>query len=83
MSISADYPQPVQVNGFACKNCTDVDNAKKHIDPRHPQSGPYGVNAAADPTQSAAVRFGGALAGAQGSPSSSASSPVRALDLRV
>jgi hypothetical protein len=38
------------VNGYICRNCTDVDNAKKHIDPAHPKSGPYGVNADTDPT---------------------------------
>jgi hypothetical protein len=51
MAISGDYPHPVQVNGFTCKNCTDVDYAKKHIDPAHPRSGPYGVNAASDSSQ--------------------------------
>jgi hypothetical protein len=51
MAISGDYPHPVQINGFTCKNCTDVDYAKKHIDPAHPKSGPYGVNAASDPSQ--------------------------------
>ncbi|WP_297506895.1 hypothetical protein [uncultured Caulobacter sp.] len=45
MAISGDYPRPVTVNGFSCKNCTDVDYAKKHIDPAHPKDGPYGVNA--------------------------------------
>jgi len=66
MSIgSTDYAQPVQVNGFTCKNCTDVDYAKKHIDPAHPKSGPYGVNAASDPTnQKSFIQFGGSLAGA-------------------
>ena len=34
------------VNGYQCKNCTDIDNAKKHVDPAHPQDGPYGINAA-------------------------------------
>jgi hypothetical protein len=33
------------INGYQCKNCTDVDYAKKHIDPAHPKDGPYGVNA--------------------------------------
>jgi hypothetical protein len=47
MAINGDYPQPVTVNGFSCKNCTDVDYAKKHIDPAHPKDGPYGVNAKA------------------------------------
>jgi len=63
MSISTDYATPVQVNGYSCKNCTDVDNAKKHIDPEHPKSGPYGVNAQIDPSLNAAVKFGGALSG--------------------
>lgn len=50
------------MNGFSCKNCTDVDYAKKHIDPQHPKSGPYGINAATDPTQKqSAVVFGGSL----------------------
>lgn len=64
MSISTDYPSPVTVNGYSCKNCTDVDNAKKHIDPAHPKDGPFGVNrtdSAAPP--SPAVKFGGALTG--------------------
>jgi len=58
-----DYPHPVQVNGYLCKNCTDVDLAKKHIDPAHPRSGPYGIDAKNDPTvkKSDAVIFGGAL----------------------
>lgn len=68
MTISGDYSTPVTVNGFQCKNCTDVDNAKKHIDPQHPKSGPYGVNAKDDPTvrNSPAVQFGGALTGLSG-----------------
>lgn len=45
MAISGDYPNPVNVNGFSCKNCTDVDNARKHIDPAHPKDGPFGINA--------------------------------------
>jgi hypothetical protein len=49
MSVSTDYSTPVMVNGYACKNCTDVDNAKKHIDPDHPSAGPYGINAQNDP----------------------------------
>jgi hypothetical protein len=73
MAISGDYPQPVQVNGFSCKNCTDVDYAKKHIDPAHPKDGPYGIDAKNNDTKSAdtktrtgaldrpAVTFGGSL----------------------
>ncbi len=34
------------VNGFPCKNCTDVDLAKKGIDPAKPKDGPNGVYAA-------------------------------------
>ncbi len=50
MAVSTNYPTPVMVNGFQCKNCTDVDYAKKHIDPAHPKSGPYGIDAKEDPT---------------------------------
>jgi hypothetical protein len=54
------------VNGYQCKDCTDIDNAKKHIDPKHPKSGPFGVNAKDDPTspdynRDAAVKAGGAV----------------------
>ena len=45
MSISVNYPTPVTVNGFSCKNCTEVDEAKKFIDPAHPQDGPFGIYA--------------------------------------
>jgi len=44
MSIGGDYPSPVMVNGYSCKNCTEVDLAKKHIDPAHPKDGPFGIN---------------------------------------
>jgi hypothetical protein len=55
------------VNGFACKTCTDIDYAKKHIDPAHPKDGPYGVDArdkpktplakAQDPKDAQATQF--------------------------
>jgi len=68
---TVNYPNPVTVNGYSCKNCTDVDYAKKHIDPAHPKDGPYGVDAKDQPaspgSQKApfpAVTFGGVLAGA-------------------
>lgn len=62
MAINGDYSQPVQVNGFTCRNCTDVDYAKQHIDPAHPKSGPYDVNASTDPSRKTeAVLFGGSF----------------------
>jgi hypothetical protein len=42
--ISQNYPSPVTVNGFSCRNCTDVDNAKRNIDPANPKAGPFGMN---------------------------------------
>jgi hypothetical protein len=69
---TVNYPNPVTVNGYSCKNCTDVDYAKKNIDPAHPKDGPFGVNAkdrpaplavAAKTAESPAVTFGGVLAG--------------------
>lgn len=66
MAISANYAQPVYVNGYACLNCAQVAEAKRDIDPTHPQSGPGGINAQFDPTasQGPAVILGGVLAGA-------------------
>jgi hypothetical protein len=70
---SVNYPSPVMVNGYSCQNCSQVDEAKAHIDPQHPNAGPYGVNAKADPSLTAkigatgkttdgqSVTFGGAL----------------------
>jgi hypothetical protein len=46
---TVNYPTPILVNGYSCKNCTDVDEAKKHIDPAHPKDGPYGINAKDQP----------------------------------
>ena len=63
---STNYPHPVQVNGFTCHNCTEVDRAKKHIDPAHPRSGPYGIDAATDPTNPKSfIQFAGLLSGTQ------------------
>ena len=74
---TVNYPNPVVVNGYSCKNCTEVDEAKKHIDPAHPKDGPYGVDAKNQPpspsdpatetktkADTPAVTFGGVLAGA-------------------
>ena len=64
MSISTNYSSPIRVNGYSCQTCTDVDFAKKGIDPAHPKSGAYDVNAATDPSRKTdAVRLSGRLAG--------------------
>lgn len=49
MAINANYPIPITVNGFSCRNCTDVSLAQKNIDPSHPADGPFRANA--DKTQ--------------------------------
>jgi hypothetical protein len=70
-AISSNYSTPILVNGFACRNCTDVGYAKKHIDPEHPKSGPFNVSADNDPSRkSQAVIFGGTIAKADASTSS-------------
>ena len=61
MAISGDYANPVTVNGFACKNCTEVDLAKKNVDPAHPQDGPFGINDKARNHHGPALKFGGTL----------------------
>ena len=45
---SVDYASPVSVNGFSCRNCTDVGLANKHIDAAHPKSGVNDQDAASD-----------------------------------
>ena len=77
------------INGFACKDCTDIDYARKHIDPAHPKDGPYGINAQPRPgdpkaADRPAVILDGALAGAPSSQSvlpRSRFEPGRQLDL--
>ncbi len=44
MAISSDYSAPVRVNGFACRNCAEVDQAKHNIDPANPAAGAFGLN---------------------------------------
>jgi hypothetical protein len=51
---STAYATPVQVNGYACRDCTDVGLAKKNIDPQHPKSGPGNADAVSDPSRSTA-----------------------------
>lgn len=53
MAISGDYSSPVTVNGFVCRNCADVDRAKRHIDPADPAAGPFGVNGSHKPGKAA------------------------------
>ncbi|HET6970209.1 MAG TPA: hypothetical protein VFH92_03700 [Phenylobacterium sp.] len=57
------------VNGYVCKTCTDVANAKKGVDPAHPKDGPNGVDAKDEARKpdakgghGPAVTFGGVLA---------------------
>lgn len=33
------------VNGYVCRNCSDVEYAKKGVDPAHPKDGPQGAHA--------------------------------------
>jgi hypothetical protein len=33
MAIASDYPHPIIVNGYQCRNCDDVSDAKRNIDP--------------------------------------------------
>nr|WP_295889818.1 hypothetical protein [uncultured Devosia sp.] len=50
MAIGTDYPRPITVNGYVCRNCDDVANAKRNIDP----AAPTGI-------EPSAVTFGGSL----------------------
>ncbi len=51
------------VNGYSCRDCTDVSYAKKNIDPAHPKDGPQPTSEVAQAKAlSEAVQFGGLLA---------------------
>jgi hypothetical protein len=52
------------VNGYVCRNCSDVDLAKRGVDPAHPKDGPNGAyKAETTPAdRGPAVRLDGALA---------------------
>jgi hypothetical protein len=43
VAVSADFPVPILVNGYACRNGTDVGRAQKNIDPARPLDGPFGA----------------------------------------
>jgi hypothetical protein len=54
------------VNGFVCQSCSDVDMAKRGIDPAHPEDDPKSPKydpQAAQARKDPAVVFSGALAG--------------------
>lgn len=78
------------VNGYPCKTCTDVANARKGIDPAHPKDGPNGIyksekTEATQAERGPAVKLDGALAGLLQSRSvqPSAYVPGTRTDLRV
>jgi hypothetical protein len=49
------------VNGYMCRDCTDVAYAKKNIDPAHPKDGPQ-PSEQPSRTNPEAVQWSGALA---------------------
>jgi hypothetical protein len=56
------------INGFVCNNCTDVEYAKKLVDPARPEAGPVNQQTPASPISAErgpAVILGGALAGVE------------------
>jgi hypothetical protein len=66
LAISANYPTPVYVNGYACNNCAQVAEAKQDINPADPKAGPWGVDAKPEQATNAGAAFilGGSLASA-------------------
>ncbi|MBI1210358.1 MAG: hypothetical protein GC190_02760 [Alphaproteobacteria bacterium] len=49
------------VNGYVCRDCSDVALAKRNIDPAHPKDDPNAVNKADATQRDNAVSFGGNL----------------------
>lgn len=53
------------VNGYVCRNCSDVALARRNIDPAHPKDGPADAKRTSSVLpidRDAAVTFGGTLA---------------------
>jgi hypothetical protein len=76
MAISTDYPRPITVNGYVCRNCDDVSKAKRYEDPAAPKGFETLSRSAGD-----AVSFGGALANHRDVNAMASSQPPRqALD---
>ena len=71
MAIRSDYPRPIMVNGYVCRNCDDVSDAKKFIDPSKPKTGPVSEPQAAGNDAQRAVSFGGTLSFRNAAPSAS------------
>lgn len=69
MTIRGDYPHPITVNGYACRNCDDVAKAKRLIDPAQPEAVPPAAGTKeSDGDLQRAVNFGGTLAVRNGTP---------------
>jgi hypothetical protein len=60
MSVSANYSQPVAVNGYLCWNCQQVAEAKKGENPNPPPSAAGAASGGASDA-SPSVVFGGQL----------------------
>ncbi len=43
------------VNGYPCATCTDVENARKGVDPAHPDQGPDALGKTSDTGAAAGV----------------------------
>ena len=74
MAISTDYPRPITVNGYVCRNCDDVSDAKKFIDPSKPKLA--GEAGDAKSVAQSAVSFGGSLSSRNIAPSAVPPTPA-------
>jgi len=74
------------VNGYPCHNCTEVDLAKKGIDPSRPKDGPYGrdkVRAAAKAAETEAAKAEATASTSTSSVKATTGSVGRSLDVRA
>ena len=90
--IARDPPMINLVNGYVCHNCTDVDYAKKGIDPAHPNKNDplnpktKAQNAIANadkPQINPAVILSGALASATTATNQNPYSPATGTQLNI
>jgi hypothetical protein len=73
------------VNGYPCHDCTEIDLAKKGIDPARPKDGPYGrdkVRADAKAAEREAARTAATTAATPDPMKATTGSVGRSLDVR-
>lgn len=52
-----NYAAPIQVNGYPCQNCGQVEEARNHVNPANPGTAPQDVARKAAPPAGTGVKL--------------------------